>query len=133
MFKVKTYLGQSSIHGIGVFLGEPVKKGQLVWQFDKDFDMQITQKHLDALYPVQYDYFSTYCYKSIKTGFYVFCIDDAKYVNHSVTPSTTGIYPPHCLHVEGADVAARDLAVGEEITSDYLLFDSRRLPWLIAE
>lgn len=132
MFKVKTYLDKSLIHGTGVFLAEAVKKGDLIWAFDQNFDMQISEKNIQACSSVAREYLSIYCYRSMKTGFYVLCIDDAKYVNHSTKPSTEGVYLSK-YHIEGADVALRDLEIGEEITSDYLTFESRRLGWLFTK
>jgi len=42
MILVSSKLGESSIHGIGLFSREPIKKGTLVWQFVPGFDLAMT-------------------------------------------------------------------------------------------
>ena len=41
MLMVNTELRQSAIHGIGTFLSEPVRAGQLIWRFDESIDRVI--------------------------------------------------------------------------------------------
>jgi hypothetical protein len=56
-----------------------------------------------------------YCYLSPE-GIYVFCGDNAKFMNHSTDPN--------CDDPEGRyTVANRDIEAGEELTSDYTTFD----------
>jgi SET domain-containing protein len=38
MLMVATELKESPIHGIGVFLLQPVRQGELVWRFDSRID-----------------------------------------------------------------------------------------------
>ena len=38
MLMVETELRRSEIHGTGVFLLEPVRKGDLIWRFDSRLD-----------------------------------------------------------------------------------------------
>ena len=38
MMMVETELRPSSIHGIGVFVTEPVRAGDLIWRFDSRID-----------------------------------------------------------------------------------------------
>ena len=37
MLLVKTRLGKSRIHGLGVFAAQPIRKGQPVWRFVEGF------------------------------------------------------------------------------------------------
>lgn len=67
--------------------------------------------------------FKNYCYKSNRTGRYILCFDDARYFNHSEDAN--------CLENaelmdegEAGDTAARDIQEGEEMTNNYLIFDT---------
>jgi SET domain-containing protein len=115
MFLVPTYLSQSSIHGVGVFTPEPIAEGTLLWEFNPSIDWKLTPEEL-AQFPEPYQSrFRMYCYLSPE-GVYVFCGDNAKYMNHSLTPN--------CDDPEGRyTIANRDIEAGEELTSNYLTFD----------
>jgi hypothetical protein len=66
-----------------------------------------------------------YSYKNPKTGLYVLCADDARFFNHSETPSTEDLYFDNPTEdSEGITIAARDLQPDDEITSDYRKFDA---------
>jgi SET domain-containing protein len=115
MFTIPTYLSQSPIHGIGVFTPEPIAEGTLLWEFDEGVDWKITQDEL-ARFPEPYQSrFRMYCYL-LPEGIYVFCGDNAKFMNHSNAPN--------CDDPEGRyTIANRAIEAGEELTSDYTTFD----------
>lgn len=56
-----------------------------------------------------------------RTGLYVLCADDARYMNHSDDPAARGDYGAD--PVFGVDIAVRDIEPGEELTCDYTAFD----------
>ena len=115
MFRIPTYLKESTIHGIGVFTPQPIPAGTLIWEFHPDVDWRITPEELER-FPEPYQArFRSYCYL-LPEGIYVFCGDTAKFMNHSFTPN--------CDDPEGRiTVTNRDIAAGEELTSDYRTFD----------
>jgi hypothetical protein len=114
MMMVDTVLKPSSIHGLGVFLKAPVKKGELIWRFDSRIDRVYAPEELASLPEHMQAYLHTYCTWNAKVGVYVLCGDHGRYFNHSDQPSTVSD-----AIAFGADRAARDLAAGEELTSDY--------------
>ncbi len=49
MMMVETELRPSSIHGIGVFLLQPVRRGDLIWRFDARIDRVYTEEEIASL------------------------------------------------------------------------------------
>ncbi|HEX3700547.1 MAG TPA: SET domain-containing protein-lysine N-methyltransferase [Phenylobacterium sp.] len=114
MLMVETELRPSAIHGLGVFLLQPVKAGELIWRFDARIDRVYTPDELASLPGHVRHYLETYCTWHEQTGLHVLCGDNGRFFNHSETPSTVS----NAISF-GEDRAKRDLAVGEELTSDY--------------
>jgi SET domain-containing protein len=115
MFVVRTRLGPSTIHGMGAFAIEPIRKGQVVWQFDPRVDIRMTASELSKFPPAVQEHIISHCYVEMQRGekVIVLCADNAQYINHSLDPNMIDIE-------DGlVDVAARDIAVGEELTSNY--------------
>ena len=114
MMMVETELKSSSIHGLGVFLLEPVRKGDLVWRFDARIDRVYSEEEVETLPLHVQNYLRTYSTYHAATRLHVLCGDNGRFFNHSETPSTVSDAISF-----GGDRAARDLAAGEELTSDY--------------
>src|SRR3712207_1421002 len=114
MMMVETELKASPIHGLGVFLTEPVRKGELIWRFDSRIDLIYTAEEIATLPSHVQRYLRTYTTWHEATGVYVLCGDNGRYFNHSDTPTTIS----NAISF-GDDRAARDLTAGEELTSDY--------------
>jgi SET domain-containing protein len=114
MMMVETELKPSQIHGLGVFLLQPVPKGGLIWRFDSRIDRVYTEAEVQSLPSHVQRYLRTYCTWHGATGLYVLCGDNGRYFNHSIAPSTVS----NAISF-GEDHAVRDLAAGEELTSDY--------------
>jgi uncharacterized protein len=49
MMMVDTELRPSSIHGIGVFVRQPVSRGELIWRFDSRIDRVYTDEEIGSL------------------------------------------------------------------------------------
>ena len=43
MLYVKTKIGQSKIHGMGLFADQFIKKGTIIWKFTPGFDLKFTK------------------------------------------------------------------------------------------
>lgn len=114
MMMVETELRPSSIQGIGVFLTQPVRKGQLIWRFDSRIDRVYSEDELASLPQASQDFIRTYSTWHEGMGLWVLCGDNGRHFNHSESPNTLS----HGVAF-GDDVAGRDLAAGEELTSDY--------------
>jgi SET domain-containing protein len=64
-----------------------------------------------------------YGYIDPRLGRYILCCDDARFLNHSDTPN---LRPDFTLDRHGVDVAACDIAPGEELTVDYQFVEGAR-------
>lgn len=121
MMLVRTEKRKSSIHGLGLFAVESIPAGTPTWRFTPGLDLAIHPALLESLNSHNLPWFLTYAYWDIRTGLYVLCADDARYMNHSDAPTVAGDYERE--PVFGVDVAARDIEPGEELTCDYRTFD----------
>ena len=119
MFIVRTSLRPSSIQGLGCFAEEPIKKGQIVWQFDPRLDIRIPLSELPNFPLAIQEHFRIYTYIEEINGqeIMIYCADLSKHVNHSDTPNL--IDTPDNVQ----EVAARDIEIGEELTCNYFSFD----------
>lgn len=114
MMTVATELRASSIHGVGVFLLEPVKRGELIWRFDSRVDRVYSHDDLTSLPPIAQLVLRTYATYHLQSAVWVLCGDHGRHVNHSYTPNTVsdGV-------AFGDGRAAVDLSTGAELTSNY--------------
>lgn len=120
MMYVKTKLGMSKIHGIGLFADEFISKGTIVWKFVPGLDMRFTREQIDSLSPVARQYIATYTYLSKESNLLVFPIDNAKHFNHSENPNCiSDQYDDN----EAMTIALRDIQVGEEMSEDYRILE----------
>jgi hypothetical protein len=123
MLMVETELRPSSIHGIGVFLAEPVAAGQLIWRFDSRVDRVFSDAELRDMPERLQNYLRTYSTLHDGLKLWVLCGDNGRHFNHSDTPNTRSLGIAF-----GDDVAAFDLPAGTELTSDYrTICDAMRL------
>ena len=126
MLMVETELRPSPLHGIGVFLTEPVSAGQLIWRFDSRIDRIYSEAELLDMPASLQKFLRVYSTLHADHGLWVLCGDNGRHFNHSETPST------HSLGIAlGDDVAAADLPAGTELTSDYrTICDAMRIQGL---
>lgn len=123
MLMVKTELGASDIHGIGVFLAEPVRAGQLIWRFDSRIDRVYSDAEIEEMPPILQEFLRTYSTLHAEQKLWVLCGDNGRHFNHSDHPNTRSLGIAF-----GDDVAASDLPAGTELTSDYrTICDAMRL------
>lgn len=123
MLLVKTTIGKSSIHGIGLFADEFIKKGTIIWKFVPGFDLKFLDDEFKKMPEIAIDFIKKYEYLSKKSGLHILCMDNARFYNHSDNPNTTGI-DIEDTEGEGADIAIRDIYPNEEITYDYIKWDA---------
>ena len=114
MLMVETELRASPIHGIGVFLLQPVCRGELIWRFDSRIDRVYTDEEIASLPEQMQRFLRTYSTWHQPTRLWVLCGDNARHFNHSDTPTTVS----NAISF-GEDRAAADLSAGTELTSDY--------------
>ena len=121
MLLVPTRLGVSPIEGIGLVATSPIAKGAVTWRFMPGFDQLFTRAQIDSLPEPARAELMRYVYLHKDSDRYVFCLDNARFMNHTAEPNTRGVYSPGEIY--GYDVATRDIAAGEELTCDYREFD----------
>lgn len=114
MLMVETELRQSSIHGVGTFLLEDVKAGDLVWRFDSRIDRIFSDAELETMPERLQAFLSMYSTFHEPSGLWVLCGDNGRHFNHSDEPNTISLGVAF-----GDDVAAMDLPAGTELTTDY--------------
>ncbi len=123
MLMVRTELRPSNIHGIGVFLAEPVRAGQLIWRFDSRIDRVYSDSELAGMPDLLQEFLRTYSTLHAGLRLWVLCGDNARHFNHSDKPNTMSLDIAF-----GDDVAAEALPAGTELTSDYrTICDAMRL------
>jgi len=123
MMMVQTELRASPIHGIGVFLTERVRAGDLIWRFDSRIDRVFADAELHEMPEHLQQFLRTYSTLHAGLGLWVLCGDNGRHFNHSDTPNTQSMGVAF-----GDDVAAFDLPAGTELTTDYrTICDAMRL------
>lgn len=121
MLLVKTRLGLSKISGIGLYADSFIPKDTVIWRFIPKLDLKFNEKEYQA-FKLKHncERIDNYIYKSRMSGCYILCSDDARFINHSYEPNTIDTMDD----IEGLTIASKDIYPGEEITSDYQLFDA---------
>jgi hypothetical protein len=123
MLMVETELRASPIEGIGVFVTQRVRAGELIWRFDSRIDRVFSDEELMEM-PEQLQRFLR-IYSTLHDGLklWVLCGDNGRFFNHSDRPNTRSLGIAF-----GDDVAAEDIEPGTELTSDYrTICDAMRL------
>ena len=78
MLLVKTYIERSAIHGMGLFSGEFISEGTVVWKLMPGLDLIVPESSLGQLPLVVRDYVDRYGYLNEASKGYVLCGDDAR-------------------------------------------------------
>jgi len=117
MLLVRTYVGQSTIDGLGVFSGEFIASGSLLWALDPKFDIFIEADELKRLPAYMREYIARYGYPHMdRPGVTVLDSDNGKFMNHTEQPNTD-------FRIFDKGFALVDIAEGDEITCNYHEFD----------
>ena len=116
MMVIKHSVKESSIHGLGVFAEENVRKGQVVWKqnpmVELTYDQQQWQELEEGLAPACFEQIRKYSYK--RNGTYYLCIDNSQFMNHSEEKCNIT-----SDNVNNVCSASRDIKAGEEIICNY--------------
>jgi SET domain-containing protein len=117
---VSTRLGESPVHGIGLFAREAIPSGTIVWRFAPQIDVIISAEGLRQLADPAREQVVKYAYEDAVSGKLILCGDDARFINHSNDPNVIDDPLDH-----NTCVAGRDILPGQELFSDYYAFDRR--------
>lgn len=121
MFLIPTYVADSGIHGLGVFIPLPIAAGTVVWELREDIDWQIPPATLEQFPEPFRSRLRAYCYLNVD-GLYTLCGDNGKFMNHASTPN--------CREDDIRTIAAIDIPAHAELTCDYRAFE--HAPWVHA-
>ena len=121
MLLIKTRIGKSAIHGIGLFADEFIAAETVIWKFSDLIDLCFDEKQMGELSESVKEQIGRYSYRDKRSGMYVLCGDDARFFNHSNEPNCLDFYDYKDLG--NVTIAARDIRAGEELTCDYAAFD----------
>ena len=108
MLLVKTKLGQSKIHGIGLFADELIPMGRIIFKED-EYTRIITVDEYENMPPLQRMFIDRYSY--FNNGVYKCSLDNDRFMNHSDTPNT--------IDIDDVTIANYDIQPGDEITCNY--------------
>lgn len=117
MLLISTYVAQSPIEGLGVFAGEYVPRGSLMWSLNPKFDIFVRMAELETLPSHMRGFISRYSYPHLEMpGYRVLDADNGRFMNHSLAPNTD-------FRIFDKGYALVDIAEGDEITCNYHEFD----------
>jgi SET domain-containing protein len=123
MLMVETELRASPIAGIGVFVTQSVRAGELIWRFDSRIDRIFSDEEVRDMPEQLQRFLKTYSTLHAGLKVWVLCGDNGRFFNHSDQPNTRSLGIAF-----GDDVAADDIMPGTELTSDYrMICDAMRL------
>lgn len=117
MMLVACYVERSKIQGNGVFAGQDIPKGTVLWQYIEGIDQYLSPQRIAAFPEAVQQYIRYYAYPHHEEkGAYFLDGDHCRFMNHSETPNTD-----FKTEIERA-FALRDIRKGEEITCNYREF-----------
>jgi len=124
MYKKKVEVRESPIEGRGVFAKEDIPNGELVWIFEKDHDLIMTEQEFRILPEQKKKEIEKIGYLSPWTSRWIFPPehDAARYTNHSKKNNLTAIFNQK-ISAEPYFVANKNIRKGEELTNNYYEFD----------
>lgn len=119
MFKVKTYLNKSNIHGIGLFSGYDIKAGTIVYIPNNNLDLILNEDNFKKLSKDEKDTIKHFGYKS-KNNKWHLAFDNMRFCNHSKTKNNISTGDRGHLY------ASQDINKDEELLQNYAEFEVLR-------
>ena len=120
MLKVKTYVKQSTVPGIGLglFAGEDIQSGTIIWELNPLIDRTISVAATREFTLLELEFLKKYAYREGNT--LILCSDDGRYINHSYEPNVDDIINP-----DGASISLANQYIprGTELFCNYSTFD----------
>jgi len=120
MIHIDYTLDKSDKHGIGLFSAQDVRKGDIIYTASPLLDVNITQETFDTLSEREQKEFQWWGFFDELSRMWHVDFDVSKFVNHS----SDGNITQDDEHKEAYLVAKKDIQTGEELTQNYLEFES---------
>jgi hypothetical protein len=112
MLLVKTVLKKSPIHGLGVFAAEAIPAGTPVARYVAGLDFCFDHIVAQRLDEITKGFLERYAYRLPGRPETLYCsLDNTRFINHADDPNLDDSGP--------ITIAARDIAAGEELTTNY--------------
>lgn len=121
MIHIKYKLKNSELHGVGLFSDQPINSGDLIYTASPQLDLNITQAQFDSLDQKEKDEILWWGFFDRPSQKWHVDFDVSKFINHSYDANVT----QDTTHDEAYLVAARAIPQGEELTQNYLEFESQ--------
>jgi SET domain-containing protein len=121
MIHIKYKLKASELHGIGLFSDQHISKEDLIYTASPILDLNITQEQFDSLEQGEKDEILWWGFFDQPSQMWHVDFDVSKFVNHS----TDGTITQNSSHDDAYLIATRDITPGEELTQNYLEFESQ--------
>lgn len=123
MIHIRYKLDRSAIHGIGIFADQDIQEGQLIYTVSPLLDVNITQEQFDSLSAEEKKEVRYWGYWFAPEKVWHVDFDHIHFINHSFVPNTVQDFSSsgHPL------TATRDIKTGEELTQNYLDFESEEV------
>ncbi len=120
MIHIKYKLDRSPEHGIGLFAAEDLVAGQLIYTASPLLDLNISQEQFDSLSEAEQNEVRWWGFKIEKDNVWHVDFDVSKFINHSYAATVT--QSPE--HEDAYLITTRAVKAGEELTQNYLEFES---------
>jgi hypothetical protein len=120
MIHIKYKLDKSEHHGVGMFADENLAKGTLIYTPSPLLDVNLTQEQFDSLDENEKREMRYWGFFDEPSQKWHVDFDVTHFINHSY--EATVMQDPN--YTEAHLVAARDIRQGEELTQNYLEFET---------
>jgi SET domain-containing protein len=120
MIHISYKLNTSEKHGIGLFAGEDIKKDDLIYTASPLLDVDITQEQFEDLSEMEKKEIRWWGFWDEPNNVWHVDFDVSKFINHSYNASLTQDVSRDDAYL----IAARDISSGEELTQNYLEFET---------
>lgn len=120
MIDIKYKLKESPLHGVGLYADQDIKEGQVIYTASPVLDLNITKEQFGGLSDAEKRELRWWGFWDEPSQRWHVDFDVTKFVNHEIPGSIT----QDTSHTEAYLVAARDIRRGEELTQNYLEFES---------
>ena len=123
MIHVDYKLEKSEKHGVGLFADQDIKKGQLIYTASPLLDLNITQEQFDALHEREKKEILWWGFFDEPGQRWHVDFDVSKFINHAPADEATVTQDEN--HEEAYLVATQDIQKGQELTQNYLEFETQ--------
>lgn len=120
MMHVKYILDRSGKHGIGLFAGEEIRKGQVVYTASPVLDVNITQQQYEDLSESERQEVKYWGFWDEPSQRWHVDFDVSRFINHDVNATLSQDSNKNDAYL----VATRDISENEELTQNYLEFET---------